>query len=198
MLRTLFFDLGNVLLFFDHEKMVRQIALLCSLEPEVIRKAMHLYGDAYERGAMTNQKIFTELSLLSQKSLCLEDLMEALGDIFEPNLPVIELALELKKRGHPLFLLSNTCDAHFKYALDHYPFLRQFDGYVLSYEAGARKPEKKIYEEALKIAGCKAEDCFYTDDIAEYITAARSLKIDAEQYTSPEELTQHFVQRGIL
>ena len=63
---------------------------------------------------------------------------------------------------------------------------------------GARKPEIKIYEKALEIAGCQNRECFYTDDILAYIESARTLHIDAEQYTTPEALTQHLYARGIL
>ena len=132
------------------------------------------------------------------KKLDFETLMRAVSDIFQPNDPVIEIALKLKSSGHRLFLLSNTCEAHFAFASSQFPFLKHFDGYVLSYEVGARKPEKKIYEKALEIAGCRNKECFYTDDVLPYIESARSLDIDAEQYTTPQELTQHLNARGIL
>ena len=125
--------------------------------------------------------------------------MHAVSDIFAPNPPVIAIAHELKEKGHRLFLLSNTCEAHFSFILRSFPFIGIFDGHVLSYEVRARKPEKKIYEKALDIAGCQnGRECFYTDDILPYIESARSMEIDAEQYTTPEQLTQHLYARGIL
>jgi putative hydrolase of the HAD superfamily len=124
--------------------------------------------------------------------------MHAIGDIFEPNDPVISIALALKKNGCRLFLLSNTCEAHFTFASSQFTFLKFFDGYVLSYEVGACKPEKKIYEKALELAGCGKEECFYTDDILSYIEMARSLEIDAEQYKTPDDLIHHLNSRKIL
>jgi HAD superfamily hydrolase (TIGR01509 family) len=135
---------------------------------------------------------------MAQKKLQFETLMHAVSDIFMPNDPVISIAEKLKEKGHRLFLLSNTCEAHFAFASSQFPFLKCFDGYVLSYEVGARKPEKKIYEKALEIAGCRNEECFYIDDILPYIESARSMDIDAEQYTNPQALTQHLHARGIL
>ncbi len=194
-MKTLFFDLGNVLLFFDHRRMEDQVAKLCNLDHKVVETTLRSHWDAYEKGQIDTRAVLKALGA----DVPLEEFMRAVGDIFVlPNHPVIELALKLKEKGHPLFLLSNTCEAHFKYALEHYPFLRQFDGYVLSYEAGASKPERSIYETALKIAGCSAEECFYTDDIPEYVTAARSLNIDAAQYSTPEELMEHLTNRKIL
>lgn len=198
MKRTLFFDLGNVLIFFDHQKMCRQLSAVCGLDLGSVEKVMHAFGDPYERGHVTSRGIFDEVCRLAQRELDYETVIHAISDIFEPNEPTIAIALALKERGHRLFLLSNTCEAHFAFASNRFPFLKQFDGYVLSYEVGARKPEKTIYEKALKIAGCRKEECFYTDDILPYVESARSLNIDAEQYTDPQSLTQHLHARKLL
>jgi glucose-1-phosphatase len=198
MAKTLFFDLGNVLLFFDHQKMVKQLAELCEMDPLFVHEAMQTYGDSYERGTVDSKEIFDHLRAESKKNLHYETVMDAMGDIFQPNTPTIELALQLKEKGHPIFVLSNTCDAHFRYAIRHFPFLKAFDGHVLSYQVKARKPESQIYKKALEMAGCQREECFYTDDIPEFIEAAKSLQIDAELYTTHEALLQHFSKRKML
>ena len=195
---TIFFDLGNVLIFFDHQKMCRQIAEVSGLEMDLVKNVMQKYGDLYERGHVDSRTIYDEFCKLAKKNLHFETLMHAVSNIFEPNDPVISIAKELKEKNHRLFLLSNTCEAHFTFASSQFPFLKDFDGYVLSYQVGARKPEKKIYEKALEIAGCRNKECFYTDDIFPYIESARSMEIDAEQYTDPQTLTQHLYARGIL
>lgn len=198
MKKTIFFDLGNVLIFFSHQKMYQQVADYCGLGVERVKIIMEQYGDLYECGDMDSKKIFSEFCLQSKKELHFETLMRAIADIFEPNDPVISIALNLKNRGHRLFLLSNTCDAHFAFASSQFPFLKHFDGYVLSYEVGARKPERKIFEKALELAGCQKTECFYIDDILSNIEAARSLEIDAEQYITPQELLLHLNSRKIL
>ncbi len=198
MKRTFFFDLGNVLIFFDHQKMCRQVAELSGLEMEHVQSIMHEYGDLYERGHVDSKTLHEVICARAQRSLPFEALMDAVGDIFEPNPPVISIAMQLKEKGHRLFLLSNTCEAHFDFAKEQFPFLLEFDGHVLSYEVGACKPEKEIYEKALEIAGCEKKECFYTDDMVPYIEMARSLQIDAEPYTNPQALTQHLHARGIL
>ncbi len=198
MKQTIFFDLGNVLIFFDHQKMCRQVADYSGLDLEMVQEIMHKYGDAYERGAVSSQTLYEEICTLAQKKLDFATLMHALSDIFEPNHEVINIFQALKSKGHRLFLLSNTCEAHYAHAFSLFPFLKEFDGHVLSYEVGARKPEKKIYEKALEIAGCRNRECFYTDDILDYIESARSIEIDAEQYTTPQALKEHLSARKIL
>jgi FMN phosphatase YigB (HAD superfamily) len=198
MKRTIFFDLGNVLIFFDHQKMCQQVSDYTGLDMDWVVEVMQKYMDPYERGSADSKMIYDEICRMAQKKLDFSTLMHAVSDIFQPNVETIAIAHEVKARGHRIFLLSNTCDAHFAHASKQFPFLKIFDGFVLSYEVGARKPEKKIYEKALEIAGCQNKESFYTDDIAAYVESARSLEIDAEQYTTPQNLKQHLILRGIL
>ena len=52
----------------------------------------------------------------------------------------------LKAKGFPLFLLSNTNELHFTYILERYPIVRIMDELILSFEVGAKKPKKRMYE----------------------------------------------------
>ena len=196
MKKTMIFDLGNVLIFFSYPKMCQQVAECTGLDPLQVKSLLENYCDPHERGHVDSQTIYEDLRRLSNKNFNLTTFQRALADIFVPNDPVIKIALDLKKKGHKLILLSNTCDAHFAFASEQFPFLKAFDGYTLSYEVGARKPEKRIYEKALEMAGCRKEECFYTDDLLPYIEAARREDIDAEQYTTPEALLQHLNARN--
>lgn len=198
MQRTVFFDLGNVLLFFDTLKMYRQIADLCSLELAEVTALIQHQVDPYEKGLINTKHVHEDFSRLTKKEVDYNELCHAICNIFKPNVAVISIAEALKSKDIRLFILSNTCEAHFDFAFKTFDFLKLFDGYVLSYRVGARKPEKKIFEEALQIAQCPRESCFYVDDIPEFVHAAKSLSIDAENYTTPERLLAHLYQRNIL
>lgn len=195
---TVFFDLGNVLLFFDTLKMYRQIASVCGLQlEEVTALALHQV-DPYEKGEIDTQKVHEDFSRLCKKELNREEMQRAMCDIFEPNEAVIAIAREVKSKGVKIYILSNTCQAHFDFVHQRYHFLKLFDGFVLSYQVGARKPDKKIFESALSIAGCKPEECFYIDDVPEFVKAAKAMRIDAENYTTPERLKEALKQRAVL
>lgn len=195
---TVFFDLGNVLLFFDTLRMYHQIADLCSLELQEVTAMIQHQIDPYQKGLIDTKKVHADFSRQANKKIDYHELCHAICDIFKPNDAVISIVKELKLKQVPLFILSNTCEAHFDFASERFDFLKLFDGYILSYKVGARKPEKKIFEEALQMANCPKESCFYVDDIPEFVQAAKALHIDAENYTTPERLTAHLYQRNIL
>ena len=45
------------------------------------------------------------------------------------------------------------------------------------------KPERRIYEHALKNLAVRPEECVYIDDIEKYVEAARKLGINGIHYT---------------
>jgi HAD superfamily hydrolase (TIGR01509 family) len=97
-----------------------------------------------------------------------------------------------------LVLLSNTNAIHFEGLREsHATLLRHFHELVLSYEVKAMKPGPEIFQAAIARAGCRPEECFYTDDIAANVTAARNLGIDAVQFQSLAQLERELTERGI-
>ncbi|MFK7777708.1 MAG: HAD-IA family hydrolase, partial [Gimesia sp.] len=91
----------------------------------------------------------------------------------------------------------NTCISHFEFIWNQYDVLQRFDDYVVSYEAGAIKPEPGIFEHALKKIQCAPEEAFYTDDISDYVREARKRKIQAEVFTDTANLIDQLAFRGI-
>ena len=79
-----------------------------------------------------------------------------------------------------------------------YGLFRHFDDFVLSYEVGAMKPDALIYLEAIQRAGCRPEECFFTDDIAINVEAARNNGMDAVQFLSVAQIEEELRTRRAL
>ena len=62
---------------------------------------------------------------------------------------------------------------------------------------GGLKPQPEIFAAALAAIRCPPEQCFYTDDIAEYVAAGRTYGLIAEVYTNAAALRQSLVHLGI-
>ncbi|MDA0834012.1 MAG: HAD family phosphatase [Planctomycetota bacterium] len=200
MIRTILFDMGNVLIYFSHKRMCEQLGLLVGkTEAEVNSWLLDsgLQWD-YERGKIDPQRFHELFQDWGNCRIEKEVLHRAGSDIFTANddiLPVLKL---LKTAGFRLVLMSNTNEVHFHWVRSEYPVLDRFDDFVLSYEVGAMKPEPAIFEAALSKIKCAPEECFYTDDIAEYIDAARKIGFDAEVFTGVDDLKDHLTRRNIL
>ncbi|MFD7018585.1 HAD-IA family hydrolase [Streptomyces sp. NPDC059161] len=61
-----------------------------------------------------------------------------------------------------------------------------FDGLVLSFEVGARKPERRIFEAAAELAGVAPGECLLVDDIAANCAGAEAAGWQAVHFTGAD------------
>jgi putative hydrolase of the HAD superfamily len=197
--RTLLIDLGNVLLFFSHEQMCRQIAEACHAplaELEQILFEQHLQR-RFERGELTEGGFREALEKALDRALDAEALRRAGSDIFTLNEPMVPLLDRWKRDGYRLVLLSNTCSTHYEWVLEHFDLLDRFAECVLSYRVGAAKPEEAIFRAALNAIQCSPDECFYTDDIEEYVAHGRSFGMKAEVFRDVPTLRRQLERLGV-
>ena len=188
-----YFDLGNVLLFFNHGIAARSMAKVIGVEPSVIKQLV-FDSDlqlAYERGELSSREFVDLLSERFGKSLPHDELLEAAADIFVPNMNILPVLDRIKKLGIPMGLLSNTCDAHWKWILQmNYPQLQGwFDPIVLSYEVRSMKPSPEIYDISTQLAKTRPEAIFFTDDRLENIEGAKRAGWQVAPFTSADRLS---------
>lgn len=198
-IKTLLFDMGNVLVYFSHERMCRQIGQLCGRSADEVRAQLldsPLQWD-FERGFLSEREFHARLQDLLQADFELPALQRAAGDIFDLNHSIVPVLDSLKHQHLRLVLLSNTCITHVNWIRDHWDFLDRFDQLVLSYEAGAIKPEPRIFEIAQAAAECSPHECLYLDDIPAYVDQGRSRGWNAEVFTTTDHLRIVLAGHGI-
>jgi HAD superfamily hydrolase (TIGR01509 family) len=196
--QTLIFDLGNVVVFFSLDKMVEQLAGCMQIRVQQLRKRFDQHAKVflkYERGLLSSQEIYQYLRKETSHLFTFEEMMWAMSNIFTPNIELWPLIEKLKADQTKLVLLSNTNECHFNFVFSHYPILKLFDRFILSYEVKACKPDPLIFEQAQKEARGKT---FYTDDIPAYVQAGRAAGLDAEVFIDVPTLQKQLQERRIL
>ncbi|MFM7977206.1 MAG: HAD family hydrolase [Pirellula sp.] len=187
-----YFDLGNVLLYFDHGIAARSMAKLIGVEPEEIKRLVFdsEFQLAYERGDLTSQEFTAILSEKFKKEIPIDELMVAAADIFVPNMHMLPVLEKIRSLKIPMGLLSNTCDAHWSWILKMgYPQLKDwFDPLVLSFEVKMMKPEPEIYHLCAELAEIHPEAIFFTDDRHENVQGAIDAGWNAAVFTSADRL----------
>jgi len=199
MIRTLIFDLGKVILPFDFNRGYRAMEEICGLAAADIptRIGSTDLVIRFETGLVSPKDFVAELTALLGLRVNYDQFCELWSSIFLPETLIPDSMLESLSRRYRMLLLSNTNAIHFSMIRERYPFVRHFDDLVLSHEVKAMKPSPVIYREAIARAGCPAEECFFTDDIAAYVEGARKEGIDAVQFVSLEKLQEDLRARGI-
>lgn len=199
MIRTVVFDMGNVLVRFSHEQMCEQMGRLCGRTGQEVAAILFESGLQwdFERGNCDEQEFHRRFEEAVGSQVPLDNLRHAASDIFIPNDGIEDIVVALKKAGYRLVLLSNTSIAHYEFIRSRWDLLKPFDALVLSYEVGAIKPEPQIFLAALEAIRCQPEEAFYTDDIPAYVEAGRKHGLDAEVFTTPVAMRGHLASRGI-
>jgi FMN phosphatase YigB (HAD superfamily) len=200
MIKAVIFDLGRVIVPFDFRRGYDALEPLCGISASEIPKRIAATGlvPRFERGEIEPRDFVREFSRELGVELPYSQFCTIWCSIFslEPLIP--EEMLAAIRQNYRLILLSNTNAIHFKMIREAFPLLRQFHALVLSYEVGAMKPSPLIYERAIEEAGCRAEECFFTDDIPEYVEGARRAGIDAVQFQSAEQIREELTNRGVI
>ena len=205
-IKFIFFDLGNVLLNFEHERLVRQVSKLADIAEEDVENVMfrppHDIENRFERGELNSQQFHELFCQHTKRQVQQEDLMLAIADIFWLNTSIVHVVAQLKSINFPMGILSNTCEAHWNFARKKFTAVGQlFDQRILSYEEKSMKPDCKIYEAAIQLAhaqtGCKPEEIFFTDDKQENVTAAIEAGMQAELFRSASQLFGFLLNAGV-
>ncbi len=199
MIKTILFDLGNVIVPFDFKPAYARLAQYCSCKPEEVPALIRATGlvGPFEKGEIAAEPFVRELSAALRLNITYAQFCDWWSSVFLSETLVPEALLKDLASRYRLLALSNTNPIHFAMLKEAYPLLRHFHDYVLSYQVGAAKPEAKIYREAIARAQCSPEECFFTDDIAVNIEAAREHGMDAVQFLSAEQLDRELRARGL-
>lgn len=197
--RLILFDLGNVLVRFDHAIIARKLSKLSrkpifSIVAQFIRSGM---GELYDEGRITTADFIRSVLRDLDLKMTDEEFKSCWNEIFSENPGMDELVGKLKSR-YPVFLISDTNPMHFDFVRERFPILRHIDQFVLSYQVGARKPHPKMFEEALRRAGCSAEETFFTDDRKEIVDAARRMGFRTHCFRDPRALIRELKKQNIL
>ncbi|MCA9106853.1 MAG: HAD family phosphatase [Pirellulaceae bacterium] len=200
-IRMVYFDLGNVLLDFDHAIASRQLGQLFGRTPDEMHQLVFESGleHRYEKGEISTGEFHEFLCAETGCRPSLPDVCRAAADIFRLRADTPPIVAALKAAGMTTGILSNTCAAHWEFVYaGRYRILNDlFDRIVLSYEAKSMKPEPLIYEVAIAEANCEPHEIFFMDDRPENVAGARSAGIDAELFTSGAKLAADLRRRGV-
>jgi putative hydrolase of the HAD superfamily len=196
--KAIIFDLGRVLIDFDFKRGYQALEGMCPYRAAEIpgRLATCDLVERFETGLIEPRDFVAEMSAVLDLKIDYDRFCRIWSSIFTGTLVPENLLAGLAAR-YRLMLLSNTNAIHFEGLRASHPMLRHFHDLVLSYEVKAMKPRPEIFQAAIARAGCRAEECFYTDDVAAFVTAARNLGIDAVQFESAAQLEREFAARGI-
>jgi len=205
MIKLFVFDLGNVILPFEH----RQIAVKLhekstekeAFTPEQLFDVMFDLQNGlinpYEEGLMSSAEFLSNLKGQFRLDIDMNAFSNIWNPIFRDDPEVNKVIFYLKEKRYPLFLLSNTNELHFSYIMENYPIVHWFDEWLLSFEVGAKKPKQRIYDAIFEKMDVKPNEVFYVDDISKYVETAQQLGLNGVVFRSAAQLWDFIQKNGI-
>jgi putative hydrolase of the HAD superfamily len=194
------FDLGKVLVDFDYGIAASKIAAMAKCELAAVRRLISepplLFR--YETGLMTKQEFYDEVCKGTGYGGNFDQFGGYFSDIFAPIPSMVEMHAQLSAKGIPTYIFSNTNDLAVEHIRRNFPFFSNFDGYVLSYEQGAMKPDDKIYQAVEKMAGHSGPRILYLDDRLENVEAGAKRGWQVILQEAPEKSIAAIKRLGLL
>jgi 2-haloacid dehalogenase len=199
-IRAVVFDLGGVLLdwnprllyrrlFDDEAEMERFLSEVCTMD----------WHHAHDLGVPPSE---TSPPLIAKHPEYADMIWawtqrseEMLGGPIEGT---VEILRALKDRKIPCYALTNMETWTYPDRRERYPFLRWFDGTVVSGFEGVAKPDPRVFKLLLDRFGLTAASTLFVDDSPKNVAAARGAGMPAIEFESPERLRECLESAGLL
>ena len=195
------FDLGNVLLRIDYDRVVDRIASRSQSSREQLIDLMDAAGGYrdLERGRVDFKEFH---QFLVNRIGYLEDLRTfrtVWTDFFAGPVEGIDEILRRVRGRYRVAFLSNSNEVHAEFIPREFPSLFERDDvFIFSHRLLCAKPEPEVFHRALELLGAEPEEVLFVDDLAENVAAAKNVGIDAFQFTTSAELARTLEDRGLL
>ncbi len=199
MIRTIIFDIGNVMVDFCFREMIEKTGypkeILDRIEAATVGSG---FWKELDRGVKDYDEV---LSIFADRDPEIAPMMRramaSLAGIVVMREHAVPWVRALKKAGYQVLALSN----YPKKAYDENPgelaFLQDMDGYILSYRDRVIKPDEAIYELLRERYHFKPEECVFIDDVQENLDTAERLGWHTICYESYGQVCRQFEKIGV-
>ena len=199
MIKNIIFDVGNVLVEYNPDGLMRRLGFdeetLQAVNQAVFQNELWNESD---RGVLSPEELleaFIANNPAYEKEI--RQVIDAVGDTISLMPYTVEWVKGLKEKGYHLYILSNYAEYTYEKTSHKMEFLPYMDGVVFSYRCKLIKPEKEIYEYICKTYELKPEESVFLDDRKDNVEAARNMGMHGivfENYAQGSETLEQLLK----
>lgn len=199
MIKTVIFDIGNVLTRFCWREFFESFGYdeetTKKIECATVKSAA---WNEYDRGRMTDEEVLEQF--IRNDPSIERQLRETLADVSgilarcDYAIPWIQ---ELKTGGRQVLVLSNFSNKAYTDCQDALDFLPYTDGGILSYREGCIKPEPEIYRRLIEKYRLIPEECVFVDDLQCNLDGAAAFGIHTILFCSQAQARAELKKLGV-
>ena len=186
--RNIIFDLGNVLLEWNPERILRT-SFDCPEQRKLAQQGIFQHSDwlDLDRGKLSEQQAiekFQHRCQLSQQAVA--DLLHCVRQSLTLKEDTFALLQQCAAQGYQLYCLSNMSVENYQYLVQQQDFFRYFSGIVISGQVKMIKPELGIYRHLLQEFALQPQQSIFIDDMQANTQAAVELGLAAITFTDAD------------
>lgn len=190
MIKTIIFDIGNVLIDFDWDGFMKREfpnadeGLVAKLDEDVWGGGR---WDRLDAGDDPEDVIQNIVNYDPEHEAELRKIFADVGDTLRKRPDTPSWLKELKSRGYKLLYLSNYSHYVMELAPEILDFLPLLDGGVFSCDVKITKPDRRIYEIIAEKYNLVPSECVFIDDLERNIKAAKDFGFHGIQFRTAEQ-----------
>lgn len=193
------FDLGGVFIEWNprnlYRKLIHSETVMEHFLETVCTPTWHLQLDA-------GVSFTTAARPLIAKHQPLRSLIQAYNDRFDemwgpPNSALVQMLTEIQLSGVPTYAATNWPGEYWKLALDTFPFLRSFNGALVSGLIGVTKPSPTFYETLTTTFSLTPARTLFVDDRLDNVYAASKAGYRTHQFLDNPTLRTFLLENGV-
>lgn len=200
-INTIIFDLGNVLINWDPNRLYKKIFSddeerayfldnICTSDWNVQQDAGRTLEDATNLLLDQHPKYETEIRAFYGRWT------EMIGG---PIQGTVDILNQLKKENKVrLYALTNWSNETFPYALENFDFLQIFEGILVSGDEKLIKPDTRIYELMMQRYNISPTKAVFIDDSEKNIEGAKAIGLHGLHFTESGKLRRELEGLGLL
>ena len=192
MIKTVIFDIGNVLVHFRWRELYVELGYTGEKFERIADATVrNPWWEEFDKGLMTTEEVIDRFAERAP------EYRTEISEIYEPKnlgelvrlydyaIPWIQ---ELKADGYRVCILSNWSKPAYDANLDtNLRFLSEVDGALMSFQEGIIKPDRKIYELICSRYDIDPKEAVFLDDNAANIEGARAFGLNAIHFKNYEQ-----------
>lgn len=199
MIKTVIFDIGNVLARFAWKEYLEETGYPENIRQRIAAATVNSdYWKEWDRGLKGEEELI-ELCCLLDPALDRE-IREFFCHVYTMVKEYSyskELVKSLKEKGYKVYLLSNYAKGHFEKDQKIFTFIPYVDGGVISHQIHHVKPEPEIYRELIRRYGINPHEAVFLDDLEANLQGAKPFGFHTIQVKSLEKLLQDLRSLGV-
>jgi HAD superfamily hydrolase (TIGR01509 family) len=200
-INTLIFDLGNVIVNLDTERVIKTFCEKSGLDSQDVVRVIEqdpVFLE-YEIGNITSQEFHQKICDALGIELSFEEFRGVWNSMLD-DIPIPKLRLLESCREHyQTMVMSNTNEMH-EHAFDQMVMKisagRRMHHYVdkayYSHQLGLRKPNTEVFSHIVELNQLRPSEVAFFDDKEENIDSAKKVGIHAILINKPQDLFNYF------